>query len=148
MALGAGAEAHTGDAIPPLDGDAVGGEGPLVGEGAARPQVHGVPLGIGVGVAHALRPEEVVVGLHQGLDLGILPLGLNAGDLRFIELGVKVRPAYICSGQSLSFGKKGVQVVPLPLQKQDQHHYRQIDPPMPYTLGCVHDCAQSQDDQP
>ena len=27
-------------------------------------------------------------------------------------------------------------------------YYRQIDPPTPYTLGCVHDCAQSQDDQP
>lgn len=105
-------------------------------------------LVIGLSLIFAQNQDDIVFGLHQSLDLGILPLGLNAGDLRFIELGVKARPAYICSGQSLPFGKKGVQVVPLPLQKQDQHHYRQIDPPTPYTLGCVHDCAQSQDNQP
>lgn len=48
----------------------VGGEGPLVGEGAAVPQVHGVPLGLGVGVADALVAPEGVVGVHQGLDVG------------------------------------------------------------------------------
>ena len=38
LGLGAGAKAHAGDAISALDGHAVGGEGPLVGEGTALPQ--------------------------------------------------------------------------------------------------------------
>ena len=52
---------------------------------------------IGLSLVFAQNQDDIVLGLHQGLDLGILPLGLNAGNLRFIELGVKVRPAYICS---------------------------------------------------
>ena len=94
LALGAGAEAHAGDAVAALDGYAVGGEGPLVGEGAAVPQVHGVPLGLGVGVADALVAPEGVVGVHQGLDVGGINLfapGKNPkGNMLFLTFLVNV----------------------------------------------------------
>src|SRR5699024_7391070 len=63
LALGAGAEAHAGDAVATLDGDAVGGEGPLVDEGT-------VALVHGGGRADALVAVERLVGVHQRLDMG------------------------------------------------------------------------------
>ena len=70
LALRAGAEAHAGDAVAALDGHAVGGEGPLVRQGAAPAQVHGVPLGVGVLVTDALLAPQAVVGVDEGLDVG------------------------------------------------------------------------------
>ena len=63
LALGAGAEAHAGDAVATLDGDAVGGESPLVDEGT-------VALVHGRGSADALVAVERLVGVHQRLDVG------------------------------------------------------------------------------
>src|SRR5699024_3874378 len=63
LALGAGAEAHAGDAVATLDGDAVGGESPLVDERT-------VALVHGRGSADALVAVERLVGVHQRLDVG------------------------------------------------------------------------------
>ena len=63
-------EAHAGDTVSALNGHAVGGEGPFVGERAALTQVHGVPFGVGVGVADARFPPQGVVGVRKSLDVG------------------------------------------------------------------------------
>mgnify|MGYP000122907361 CR=1 FL=1 len=88
LALGAGAEAHAGDAVAALDGHAVGGEGPLVGEGTALPQVHGVPLLVRVGMADTLVTPQGMVGVHQRLDMGGALLVDPGGEeaLRLIDL--------------------------------------------------------------
>ena len=65
LALGPGAEAHAGDAVAALDGDTVGGEGPLVREGTALPLFPGLLVH-----PEALVAPEAVVGVHQGLDVG------------------------------------------------------------------------------
>ena len=63
MGLGfrAGAEADAGDAVAAHDGYAVGGEGPLVGQGA------GLAHGLGLGVADPLLAEQALVGFLQSL---------------------------------------------------------------------------------
>ena len=87
LGLGAGAETHAGDAVPALDGYAVGGEGPLVDKGTL-PQVHGVAFGIGVGVADALLAPQGLVGVGQSLDMGGAFLVDPGGEeaLRFVDL--------------------------------------------------------------
>ena len=62
LALGAGAEAHAGDAVAALNGHTVGGEGPLVYE-RTMPQAHGA-LG-----PDALVAPEGVVRVDDGLDV-------------------------------------------------------------------------------
>ena len=65
LRLGTGAEAHAGDAVAALNGHAVGGEGPLVGEGTA------LALGGGqLGGHQALVAPQAVVGVHQRLNVG------------------------------------------------------------------------------
>ena len=55
--------------VPALDGHAVGGERPLVRQGPPLPEMHGVLLGVGVGVADAHIPPEGLVGVNQRLDM-------------------------------------------------------------------------------
>ena len=65
LRLGAGAEADARDAVTALDGNAVGGEGPLVGQGTAPAGGHGLLVS-----ADALGTPQGVVGVDQGLDVG------------------------------------------------------------------------------
>ena len=58
LGLGTGAEAHAGDAVAALDGHAVGGEGPLVGQGTAPAGGHGLLVS-----ADALGAPQGVVGV-------------------------------------------------------------------------------------
>ena len=66
LRLGAGAEADAGDAVAALDGHAVGGEGPLVGQGTA--------LALGAWPSRrrtdALVAPQGVVRVHQSLHVG------------------------------------------------------------------------------
>ena len=64
LRLGAGAEANAGDAVAALDGNAVGGEGPLVGQRTA------LALGLGslVGPQTVLAPQGMV-RVDQSLDV-------------------------------------------------------------------------------
>ena len=74
LALSTGAEADAGDAVTALDGDAVGGEGPLVDQGTVT-QVHSA-LG-----PDALLAEQGVVGVHQSLDVGGVLLVDPSGEV-------------------------------------------------------------------
>ena len=77
-------------ADPALDGNAVGGEGPLVGQGTL-PQAHGVQLGIGVLVADAPVAPQGMMGVNEGEDL---PAVKKYGEDVKVSMYMYDRPAW------------------------------------------------------